>query len=294
MIIALNNSDKTNFPNLALMKLSAYHKAKGDDVEWYMPIMSQIYDKVYSSKVFTFTQENSLLGNVIKGGTGYNLFNNLPEEIEHTCPDYSLYPEFKSALGFLTRGCPNKCKWCIVPKKEGNIKPNADIEEFLDNRKTAVLMDNNILASEYGLKQIEKIIDLKIKVDFNQGLDARIIADNKQIAELLAKTKWIRFIRMACDNKKQMKYIEKALQNLNEFGVKNYRIFVYILVTDLDDAMERAIFLRELNTSPFAQPYRDFDNNIIPSWEQRKFARWVNIKQAFKTMPFETFKTLKG
>lgn len=294
MKIALNDSDKTNFPNLALMKLSAYHKAEGDSVEWYMPIMSQFYNKIYSSKVFTFTQEDSLLGNVVKGGTGYNMFNNLPEEIEHTCPDYSLYPEFKSALGFLTRGCPNKCKWCIVPKKEGNIKPNADIEEFIDNRKTAVLMDNNVLASEHGLGQIEKIIDLKIKVDFNQGLDARIIAENKQVAELLSKTKWIRFIRMACDHKGQMKYIEKALQNLNEFGVKNYRIFVYMLVTDLDDAMERAVFLRELNTSPFAQPYRDFDNNIVPSWEQRKFARWVNIKQAFKTMPFETFKTLKG
>ena len=114
MKIALNDNDRTNFPNLALMKLSAYHKAKGDDVEWYMPIMSQFYDKIYSSKVFTFTPEDSLLGNkVIKGGTGYNLFNNLPDEIEHTCPDYSLYLEFKSALGFLTRGCPNKCKVSI-------------------------------------------------------------------------------------------------------------------------------------------------------------------------------------
>jgi len=294
MIIALNDSDKTRFPNLALMKLSAHHKARGDDVEWYMPIMFQSYNKIYSSKVFTFTQDKYLTGNVIKGGTGYNLFENLPDEIEHICPDYSLYPGFKSALGFLTRGCLRKCKWCIVPRKEGNIRPNTDIEEFLDNRNSAILMDNNVLASEHGLKQIEKIIDLGIKVDFNQGLDARFVAENKQIAELLAKTKWIRFIRMACDHKGQMKYIEKALQNLNEFGVKNYRVFVYMLVTDLDDAMERAIFLRKLNTSPFAQPYRDFENNVIPSWEQRKFARWVNIKQAFKTMPFEIFKTLKG
>ena len=290
MKIALNDSDKTNFPNLALMKLSAYHKAKGDDVEWYMPIMSQFYDKVYSSKVFTFTPEDSLLGNkVIKGGTGYNLFNNLPDEIEHTCPDYSLYLEFKSALGFLTRGCPNKCKWCIVPQKEGNIKPNADIEEFLDKRKTAVLMDNNVLASEHGLKQIEKIIDLKIKVDFNQGLDARIIAENKQIAKLLSKTKWIRFIRMACDHKGQMPYIEKALQNLNEFGVKNYRVFVYMLVTDLEDALERALFLRKFNTTPFAQPYRDFKNNVSPSIEQRRFARWVNHKAIFNTVDWDDY-----
>jgi len=289
MKVALNDNNRTNFPNLALMKLAAHHKAKGDDVEWYMPLRSRFYDRVYTSKVFTFTPTDSLWGNVIKGGTGYNLFNTLPEKIEHTCPDYSLYPEFKKALGFLTRGCPNKCKWCVVPKKEGNIKPNADIEEFLNNRKSAVLMDNNVLASEHGLKQIEKIINLKIKVDFNQGLDARIIAENKQIARLLSKTKWINFIRMACDHKEQMSNVEKALQNLNEFGVKNYRIFIYMLVTDLDDALERALFLRKLNTVPFAQPYRDLENNVPPSTEQRRFARWVNHKAIFKTVDWNEY-----
>ena len=292
MEIGLHDNDKTSFPNLALMKLSAYHKKKGDDVEWYIPIMSKIYDKVYSSKVFTYTPEYSLLGNnVVKGGTGYNLFKNLPEKIEHTCPDYSLYPDFTSALGFLTRGCPNKCSWCIVPQKEGNIKPNADIEEFLDNRKSAVLMDNNVLASEHGLNQIEKIINLKIKVDFNQGLDARLIDDS--VAKLLSKVKWLHPIRMACDTQSQMDSIFKATQLLRWHNATPMTYFVYVLVKDIPDALERVKFLKGLNLDPFAQPYIDFTNKKKITWEQRKFASWVNMKPAFKKMTFEEFKTSK-
>ena len=116
--------------------------------------------------------------------------NTLPSEIDKLCPDYSIYPKFTAAYGFLTRGCPNKCSWCVVPSKEGNIQPYADIEDFLQGRKEAVLMDNNVLAHEHGLQQIEKMIKLGIKIDFNQGLDARIIAKDKSIAELLSKVKW--------------------------------------------------------------------------------------------------------
>ena len=145
----------SNFPNLALMKISAYHKARGDQVEWYNPLCK--YDK---EKV-------------------------LPIEVDRLQPDYSIYNiDSNLSYGFLTRGCPNRCKWCVVPKKEGKISPYMDIEEITAGRKKAILMDNNILASNYGLQQIEKIIKLGIKVDFNQGLDARLITD--EIARLLA------------------------------------------------------------------------------------------------------------
>ncbi|MGN1216734.1 MAG: radical SAM protein, partial [Phocaeicola sp.] len=105
-------------------------------------------------------------------------------------PDYSIYPSIgkKTAYGFITRGCPNKCKWCIVPEKEGNVKPYMDVEDIaFDGRTNLILMDNNILASDYGIKQIEKIVDRKYRVDFNQGLDARLVTDG--IADLISKVR---------------------------------------------------------------------------------------------------------
>ena len=121
MIIGLHDSDNTGFPNYALMKISAWHKARGDSVEWFMPLMR--YDKVYSSKVFTFTPEDPYLPeNTIRGGTGYGIYGTLPDEIDAMYPDYSIYPDCDYAIGFLTRGCIRKCPWCIVPRKEGGGK----------------------------------------------------------------------------------------------------------------------------------------------------------------------------
>lgn len=287
--IGLIDVDGHNFPNLALMKISAFHKSIGDSVEW---VNINNYDRTYMSKVFTFSPDYqngfSNYGEIVKGGTGYNM-NVLPSEIDSISPDYTIYPKFKEAYGFLTRGCPNKCDWCIVPSKEGNIKPYADIEEFLQGRKQAILMDNNVLAHEHGLKQIEKIIKLGVKIDFNQGLDARIIAKNKDIAELLSKVKWIRYLRMACDTKSQIPFIEKALENLNTFGFKNYRVFVYVLIKDIDDALDRINFLKQKGCSPFAQPFRNFENNTIDK-EAKKLARYVNHKAVFNSVEFNNYK----
>ena len=189
MRIGLVDVDGRNFPNLALMKLSAWHKLRGDTVEFADPGAGR-YDKVYLSKVFTHTPDcrDEYYCEVIRGGTGYRDYTTtLPEAVEHTCPDYSLYG-VGEAYGFLTRGCPNRCPWCVVPYKEGAIRPHADIEEFLAGRKRAVLLDNNVLASAWGLAQIEKIVRLGVRVDFNQGLDARRIARNPELAEPVSYT----------------------------------------------------------------------------------------------------------
>ncbi len=288
--IGLIDVDGHNFPNLALMKISAYHKKIGDNVQF--ATMGK-YDKLYLSKVFTFTQDNQtgLINSdeIIKGGTGYKNNTFLSEEIEHIMPDYSLYNENR-AFGFLTRGCPNKCAWCVVPKKEGMIKPNTDITEFWDGQKEAVLLDNNVLACKYGLQQIEKIIDLGIKVDFNQGLDARLIANNKDIAKLLSRVKWAKPLRMACDTKSQMTYIEKATTLLRQYNTTPKNYFIYLLVKGIEDAYERAIFLKKLKLDPFAQPYRDFESNIQPTKEQKRFARWVNHKAIFKSIDYYNYK----
>lgn len=280
-----------NFPNLALMKLSAFHKQQGDKVE-FANAMFQNYDRVYKSKIFTFTPDDKEIYNceVIHAGTGYkNYTTNLPDEIEHICPDYDLY-QTKAAYGFLTRGCINNCSWCIVPTKEGCLKPNADIEEFLSNKKQAILLDNNVLASDFGLQQIDKIIKLGVRIDFNQGLDVRIANNDKYILDMLAKVKWIKQIRFACDTQSQLEPIIKITEELNKRGIKPYRIFVYTLIKETKDALIRLNKLKEIGVTPFAQPYRDFDNKIIPTMDQKKIARWCNRKEIFNTINFQDYK----
>lgn len=296
MKIGLLAVDGHNFPNLALMKLSAWHKAQGDTVE--LARSFKHYDLLYKSKVFTFSTEHTFLVNadrIVKGGTGYRDYTtSLPHEIEHICPDYSLYPQFRAAYGFLTRGCPNKCGWCVVPKKEGAIRPNAELAEFIADRKEAILLDNNVLASEFGLSQIEEIVRRGTRVDFNQGLDARIIANNPDVARLLARVKWIRYIRMAYDHAANEEPVMRAIENLKASGVKPYRMFFYVLVKDVPDAVRRVEQLRKAGTAPFAQPYRDFDNKIHPTQFQRDFANWVNKKEVFESCEFKDFEPRQG
>ena len=285
MKIALHDADKTNFPNLALMKISAFHKAQGDEVVWYDALWANDYDKVYSSKVFTFTTTEKLHGNVIYGGTGYvHGKQPRPEWVDYT-PDYNLH-SLDYSLGFLTRGCVNKCPWCVVPEAEGDIRPESDIEDFLRHDK-AVLMDNNVLAHPHGIHQIEKIAKMGIKVDFNQGLDARLIDDS--IARLLSKVKWLEPIRLACDRQSQMKHIQRAVTLLRWHNVTPRTYFVYVLVKDIQDALERVKFLKGMYLDPFAQPYRDIKNPKEPTQEQKDFARWVNMKATFKSVMWENY-----
>ena len=176
------------FPNYALMKISAYHKARGDSVEWWSPMLQ--YDLIYSSKVFDFTPESEYLPpSAIRGGTGYPdipINQTLPPEIDAAFPDYSIYPECDYAIGYLTRGCPNHCPWCVVPAKEGGIKPYRAWEQIVrpDTNKL-VLMDNNILASEYGVAQLESLIGSGYAIDLNQGMDARLV--DERIAGIAAE-----------------------------------------------------------------------------------------------------------
>jgi len=285
MKVAIHTPDKTKYPNLALMKLSSFHKEQKDIVTWYEGLQFKTYDKIYSSKVFSFTKDNDLFGVVSKGGSGNDIKKDLPDYVEHICPDYSLY-NLDYSLGFLTRGCIRKCSFCIVPEKEGTIKAHADIEEFLQHDK-AVLMDNNVLASEHGVQQIEKIIKLGIKVDFNQGLDARLIDDS--IAKLLSKVKWLSPIRLACDSHEQIKSIQKAVTLLRWHNATPRRYFVYCLVRDVSEAIDRIKFLKGLYLEPFAQPFRDFDNNIEPTNEQKILARWVNHTAVFNSVRLEDY-----
>lgn len=282
MRIGLHDSDQTGFPNYALMKISAWHKARGDSVEWWVPMME--YDRVYSSKVFTFTPENPYLPpDTIRGGVGYGLFDELPEEVDTMQPDYTIYPEADYAVGFLTRGCVRRCPWCVVPKKEGSIRPYRTWREIVrPDSRDIVFMDNNVLACPHGVEQMRQMVGQNVRVDFNQGLDARLITP--EIADILAGLKWIRYIRTACDTEEMTETVLRKGRMLEERGVKMWRLFVYVLVKDIPSAERRVLALRDAGMNPFAQPYRDFESHREPPDEWKRFARWVNDKAIFKSV----------
>lgn len=294
MKIALHDSEKEylkrkTFPNYALMKISAYHKSIGDTVEWWQP--EKKYDRVYSGKIFDFTPENPLLPpDTVKGGTGYDIHSVLPAKIEGMFPDYSIYPECDYAIGYITRGCPNHCRWCIVPKKEGDIKPYRTWEQHVrpDSSKL-VLMDNNILASEYGIGQLESLIDSGYAIDLNQGMDARLVTD--RVAYILSRLKWIKYIRFSCDTSAQIKAIENAAELLMKYGVKPYRLFIYLLVTkDVDNAAERAERLKKFKgITLYAQAERNESKGIIPNKIQLEFAQRFIYSGKFRSETWDNY-----
>ena len=180
-------------------------------------------------------------------------------------------------------------------KKEGFIKPYMDIEQIAANgRDKVVLMDNNVLAIDYGLEQIEKIAKLGIHVDFNQGLDARLVTE--EVAQLLAKTKWIKRIRLACDTPAQIAECDKAIDRIDKYGYKGQYLIYCILLDDINECYERVTHWRNRGSRfyPFCQPYRDLTKpNIIPMW-QKDMANWANKRQRFCTCDFKDYQPRKN
>lgn len=230
-----------------------------------------------------------------RGGTGYGLYNELPPEIDSIFPDYSIYPNCDYAIGFLSRGCIRNCPWCVVPKKEGKIRHYRTWTEIKrpDSNKI-VFMDNNVLACRPAVDELwdMALCGEDIHIDFNQGVDARLITP--EIADVFSRLKWIRFIRMSADTDAMLGTVLKAVDLLGKFGVKPYRIFVYVLVQDIESAERRAIALRDAGVEVFAQPYRDFTSNKEPDENLKRLARWVNHKAIFKTVErFADYKRAK-
>ena len=298
--IGLIDIDNTSFPNIALGKIARFHAQQGDEVEWVDPMFGGGYDKVYMSKVFNFSPDYDyplIADEIEKGGTGYDLHKALPDQIDRLQPDYSIYPEVndKTAYGFLTRGCPNKCKWCVVPKKEGSLKPYMDVEEIaIEGRKNLVLMDNNILASDYGLEQIEKIIKKGYRVDFNQAMDARLVTD--EIAQMLAKVRWLNQIRFGCDTHAQIEHCRRAMELVNKYKKKPAYYLLYTMIgDDIEESYERLSMYRESkNIRVVAQPFRDYNNpqQIIPQW-QKDMARWAMRREFYTSCDFKDYEVRK-
>jgi hypothetical protein len=261
------------------MKLSAWHKLKGDTVEWAIPMLQ--YDKVYISKVFTFTQDFDTYikaDEIVTGGTGYDLKNKLPEDIETIYPDYSLYNE-KKAYGFLTRGCPRGCKFCIVSEKEGKIsKRVADLEQFWNGQKEIIIMDPNLLACTDWKLLLQQLINSKSLIDINQGFDIRVMTDEKAYMVNQLKVKMLHF---AWDNY-EFKTYDKLKEFRNQFDFDFRKLRVYVLTnfnTTFEQDLERVYKLRELGYDPYVMIY---EKKTAPK-TIRKLQRWVNNKFIFRS-----------
>ena len=255
------------------------------------------YDRVYKSKVFTFTPDDYTPWNceVLKGGTGYRDFSTvLTYEQEHVCPDYTLYPKFDAALGFTTRGCTNKCPWCVVPSKEGLLRPSADIDEFLSGRNKVTLLDNNILAHPHGIQQLEKIAERQLYLDCNQGMDARLVDDN--IAKILASIKWQhRRIRFAADTTPMVGIVKQAIRRLRTAGYTG-EFFIYCLLHgNIQECVERIIDLRSYDKKLYihAQPYIDYVGTKPPQW-QKDLAHYCNQRMIYAKVELKDFMPRKN
>lgn len=304
--IGLIDVDGHHYPNIPLMKISAWHKNHGDSVEWYQPLLSGHCDKVYMSKVFSFTPDYQYFidaDEIVKGGSGYCIEmqggkeiyhaerdNPLPEEIEHTYPDYSLYPEQTkdTAYGFLTRGCPRGCSFCHVAVKEGKCSRKvANLSEFWGGQRNIVLCDPNILACPEHIELLEQLAESGAKVDFNQGLDIRLITEKN--LDVIKRIK-LKSVHFAFDRWQDKNIIEPRLRKFKvATGFDRHKVSVYILInfdTTIEQDLYRIQLCRELGFRPYPMIYdKEHCDKIY-----KQIQRWCSPFIFWKIERFEDYR----
>lgn len=297
MNVLLIDADST-IPNIALMKLSAWHKSLGDKVElvkanlpYYpnkkkIPFVSKSADKIYCSVIFEGNADYIVGDGIIFGGTGFDLTIKIPDEADKFDPDYSIYPDNDISYGFITRGCIRNCSFCKVPKKEGKIHRVASIESIVRHKKVKFL-DNNILALPEHKEILEELIQKNVKCQFNQGLDIRLLTSENSI--LLSKMNYLGEYIFAFDDWKYENLIREKMSLLNWRKPYQLKFFVYVHPDmALSDTINRVVWLKENQCLPYIM--RD-----ISCWESENsdffvdLAAYCNQVNLFKKMEFSEF-----
>ena len=303
MRVALIDVDSHNFPNLVLMKLSAWHKARGDKVT-LLSVATALqeenligkYDKIYGACVFSGHEEvlRALeLCGVHLGGTGTRYQEILPYEIEHIMPDYSLYGIKDTAYGFLTRGCPRGCPFCVVGGKEGRASYKvANISEWWGGQENIKLLDPNLLACSEHLELLNQLAETGAYIDITQGLDARLLTE-KNIS-LINELK-VKALHFAWDNPRDKSIMSALIKFRQLSNIKNHRkLVVYVLCnywSSREEDLYRIYWLRDNGFDPYVMVY---DKKNAPR-EITKMQRWVNNKRIFNVVKhFEDYDTRIG
>lgn len=297
--IGLIDVDSHNFPNIPLMKISAWHKQQGDSVEWYTPLLSGHMDKVYVSKIFSFTPDVDYpidADEIEFGGSGYCIElengkeayrkekdHNLPYEIEHIYPDYSIYPQYTkdTAYGRLTLGCPRQCSFCHTGVKDGICSTKvADVKEFWKDQKNIVLIDQNILACKDWKDLLLQLKETKAYIDFCGGLDIRMMTEEKAI--LLNQLK-IKEWHFAWDRYQDKDIIIPKFELFSRYNkIHPKKSMCYVLVgydTTIDQDLERIYTLRDLGYWAYVMVYNK--SNLPKNHVLKKMQRWVNNRIIF-------------
>ena len=277
----------SKIPNLALMRASSWHKRQGDSVKLGFDPLLDEPDLCYASKMFDFTAEPEYMPEceTLKGGPGYDLDAKMPfPEYDRIMPDYSLYG-CEYAIGRFTRGCPNRCPWCVVPKMDGNdVRHVADLSDFWDGQRIVRLLDDNIMAdADEFCRDCEQLSRAGVRVIW-EALDIRLIDD--QTAAALASVKHEKRIHFAWDSHGQDDAVIRGLEILRRHGMKPWRFIFYVLVgfnTTPEYDMHRIMTLHGLGANPFVMPFDKSDPY------QRHLARWCNNKVIFKSTDFEHY-----
>lgn len=283
------------FPNIALMQISAYHKSIGDTVAWYEGhLFAGLYDKIYASKIFDFSEMPQIPDNMVIGGTGIDFYNKLPAEIEAAPMDWSIYPDTPFHYGFSMKGCRFNCSFCCVPKKEGRPRNHNTIDELLSNPKgknKLMLLDNDFFGGKNWKANLERIIELKLKVCFVQGLNIRIITEEQ--ARLLSKANYRnskfnkRYLTFAWDKFGDWKLVAKGIKICNEAGIPSKNMQFFILIgydTTPEQDYVRVELLRRIGSLPYVMPYKKKDKY------QKHLARYVNKREVFNSCSWWDYK----
>jgi len=291
MRIGLYDVD-SKIPNLALMRLSSWHKFQGDEVELYLPLKHEFYDRVYASSIFEFSDKSYIREDMIVGGTGVDLKKVLPDGVDEMVPDYGLY-DYKHNIGFAMRGCRFKCGFCVVPRKEGSPRSVSSIRSLVTNpsgSRFLVLLDNDFFGNPEWEQCIDEIKEMELRVNFSQGINIRVISERQSHAlssvDFRDGSNNKARVHFAWDQMKDERVIRRGFDRCVEAGIRPWQMQFYVLVgfdTSEEEDHHRVMTLKRLGADPYVMPFNKKDKR------QMRFARWVNHRAIFKTVEWKDY-----